>query len=115
MTTIRISIGTLSVKVRSHSTNDKGPEKDITVEVDWSTLRKSWQTAKDYTVERLRDLVTRYEEHLKQKEEEFKKQWPVHSIFCEKRCCQKSNRTYWSFLKKELVWGKDGHLINLKR
>lgn len=98
------------VKVRSERAHDKGPEKEVSVTIDWRTLRQSWQAVKAYSLERLRDLLIRYDEHLKQKEQERLAQWPKHSIFCEKPCCQKSLTSYMRFLKKELVWGRDGHL-----
>lgn len=110
MKTYAISIGTLNIKVRSDRAHEKGPEETITIEIDWCTLRKSWQTLKAYTLARLRNLLVRYEEHLKQKEREHQATWPPHSILCEKRCCQKSFRAYHAFLKKELKWNAEGHL-----
>lgn len=110
MKTYAISIGTLSIKVRSDRAHEKGPAEEISVEIDWRTLRQAWQAAKVYTMARLRDLLSRYEEHLKQKEREHQATWPPHSILCEKRCCQKSFRAYHAFLKKELKWDTEGHL-----
>lgn len=110
MTTCTVSIGTLNIKVRSKRAHDKGPEKEISVKIDWRSLRQAWQALKADTLARLRDLLIRYDEHLKQKERERQAEWPPHSILCEKRCCNKSFRTYHRFLSKELVWGKDGHL-----
>jgi hypothetical protein len=108
--TYTVSIGTLSIKVRSDRAHDKGPDEEITVQIDWRTLQESWTTAKVYTLAQLRDLLSRYDAHLKQKERENMAQWPPHSLLCEKRCCQKSLTSYMRFLKKELVWGSDGHL-----
>lgn len=110
MTTYNISIGTLSIKVRSERAHDKGPEKEVTVQIDWRTLREAWTTAKVYTLARLRDILIRYDEHLKQKTKERMAVYPAHSILCEKRCCNKSFRTYHAFLKKELRWDAEGHL-----
>lgn len=110
LTTYIISIGTLNIEVRSKRAHDKGPEKEISVKIDWRTLRESWQAAKAYTLARLRDLLIRYDEHLKQKERERMAVYPPHSILCEKRCCNKSFRTYHRFLKKELNWDAEGHL-----
>lgn len=110
MTTYIISIGTLNIEVRSKRAHDKGQEKEISVKIDWRTLRESWQAAKVYTMARLRDLLIRYDEHLKQKERENMAQWPPHNLFCEKRCCQKSFSSYVRHLKKEIVFGADGHI-----
>lgn len=110
MITYTISIGTLSIKVRSERAHDKGPEKEISVQIDWRTLREFGQTVKAYSLARLRDLLIRYDEHLKQKEREKQAEWPPHSLFCEKRCCQKSFSSYIRHLKKEIVFGADGHI-----
>jgi hypothetical protein len=110
MKAFTFSIGTFSIKVRSDGAHAKGQE-EITIQVDWHTLQKLGQAAKVYTMASLRDFLIRYDEHLKQKERENKAQWPPHSLFCEKRCCQKSVTSYMRFLKKELRWGADGHII----
>ena len=110
MTTYIISIGTFNIEVRSKRAHDKGPEKEISVTIDWRTLRQSWQAAKAYTLARLRDLLIRYDEHLKQKAKEEAAQWPPHSLFCEKRCCNKSFDSYIRHLKKTIVFGADGHI-----
>lgn len=110
MTTYNISIGTFNIEVRSKRAHDKGPEKEISVKIDWRSLRQTWQATKVYILATVRDLLIRYDEHLKQKEKQRQAEWPPHSIMCEKRCCQKSNRTFWRFMRKELVWGEDGHL-----
>lgn len=109
MKTITISIGTFSVKLRSEGANAKGAE-EIAVEIDWRTLREYWQTAKVYTVATVRDLLNRYDERLKQKAKEEAAQWPPHSIFCDKRCCQKPLASYMRFLKKNISWDSDGHI-----
>lgn len=110
MKTYTISIGTLMVKVRSKRAHEKGRDEEISVKVEWSTLHKAWTTAKVYTMAAIRDLLVRYDEHLKQKERENMAKFPEHSILCEKRCCQKSLTSYMRFLKKELIWDKQGHL-----
>lgn len=110
MTTYTISIGTLQIKVRSKRAHDKGPEKEVSVEINWCTLHQSWQAAKVRTMAAIRDLLIRYNEHLKQKERETLAKFPKHSLLCEGRCCQKSLTSYMRFLKKELVWDKNGHL-----
>lgn len=102
-------MGTFIIKVKSEGSDAKKQE-EIIVQIDWRTLREFGQAAKVYTMARLRDLLIQYDEYLKQKEKDQIAHWPPHSIFCEKRCCQKSLTTYVRFLKKELVWGKDGHL-----
>lgn len=113
MKTITIAIGTFSIKVRSDRAHDKG-QQEITIQVDWRTLRELGSAAQqlvyDKALERLRDLLIRYDEYLKQKEHANMAQWPPHSIFCEKRCCQKSLTSYIRFLKKELRWDANGHL-----
>lgn len=67
MITYIITIGTLSIKVRSERAHDKGQEKQVTVQTDWRTLHQAWPAAKIYTLAALRDLLIRYDEHLKQK------------------------------------------------
>jgi len=107
-------MGTFSIKVRSDGAHAKGQIEEITIQVDWRTLQKLGSTSKqriyDYALARLRDFLIRYDEHLKQKERENMAKWPPHSLFCEKRCCQKSMTSYMRFLNKELKWGADGHL-----
>jgi coproporphyrinogen III oxidase-like Fe-S oxidoreductase len=103
-------MGTLSVKVRSDRAHAKAKDEEITIEIDWRTLSQSWQAAKVYTLARLREFLTRYDEHLKQKEREKQASWPPHSLFCEKRCCQKSFNSYIRHLKKEISFGADGHI-----
>lgn len=110
MTTYIISIGTLSIKVRSERAHDKGPEKEVSVTIDWRSLRQAWQATKEYSVATIRDLLIRYDEHLIQKAKEDMAQWPPHSLFCEKRCCQRSFNSYIRHLKKEIVFGADGHI-----
>lgn len=109
MKTYTISIGTFSIKARSDRAHDKGHE-EISLQVDWRTLRQLGSAAKVYILATVRDLLIRYDEHLKQKERQNMAVWPPHSIFCEKRCCQKSLTSYMQFLKKELIWNKQGHL-----
>lgn len=110
MKAITISIGTFIVKVRSEGTHDKGQE-EIIFQVDWCTLRQAWQAGKEIALQRLFHLLVQYDQHLRQKEEQRMAKWPPHNIFCEKRCCQKSLRSYMRFLKKELRWGTDGHIL----
>lgn len=110
-----ISIGTFSIKVRSDGAHAKGQIEEITIQVDWRTLRELGAAAKqliyDKALERLRDFLIRYDEHLKQKERENMAKWPPHSILCEKRCCQKSMTSYMQYLRKNIRWGQDGHII----
>ncbi len=108
--TLTISVGTLSIKVRSDRAHAKGQDEEITVQINWCTLHQAWTAAKESTLARLRDFLIRYDEYLKQKERENMAQWPPHSLLCEKRCCQKALSSYMRYLKKELVWGPDGHL-----
>jgi ribosome-associated translation inhibitor RaiA len=99
---ITFSIGTFSIKVRSDRAHAKGQDEEITVQIDWRTLREfgtaAQQLVYDKAVERLRDFLIRYDEHLKQKERERMAKWPPHSLFCEKRCCQKSTTSYMRYL-----------------
>lgn len=36
--------------------------------------------------------------------------WPKHSMLCDCRRCMPSFRSYHKFLRRELVWNKEGHL-----
>lgn len=110
MKALQVSIGTLSVNVRSDRAHAEGQE-EITVQVDWRTLREAWTAAKVYTLARLRDLLAKYDNYQTEKHKEYMTKWPPHSIFCEKRCCQKSSSSYLRHLKKELRWDSNGHLI----
>jgi len=105
-----ISIGTLSIKVRSDRAHARGQDEEVSIQVEWSSLHKAWTTAKVYTMATVRDLLVRYDEHLKNKERQNMAKYPKHSILCEGRCCQRSLTSYMRFLKKELVWDKQGHL-----
>jgi hypothetical protein len=106
--TFSISIGTLSVKVRSKRAHAKG--QTITIQVDGCALHQAWTAAKVCTLAALRDLLARYEAHQAEEHKQFMAKLPPHNLLCEKRCCQKSFRAYHQFLKKQLVWGRDGHL-----
>lgn len=109
MKTITISI-VINLK---KGTNDESQEKPIkaTYQIDWCKVRKVGSAAKVYTLARLRNLLNKYDTYIKEKEKQDMAEFPPHSLFCEKRCCQKSQRTYMNFLKKELVWSKEGHLL----
>lgn len=74
------------------------------------TLSEIGTTTKAHLLARLCNLLDRYDEYLKEKHKEFMAEWPPHSLFCEKRCCQRSSRSYWRWMKKELKWGRDDHL-----
>lgn len=109
--TLTISIGTFSIKARSTRAHETGQE-DIYIQIDWRALREFGTAAKIYTLARFRHLLNKYDQHLKEKKNKYLGTFPPHSIFCEKRCCNKAFSSYHRFLKKELQWDKDGHIMN---
>jgi hypothetical protein len=102
MPTLTISIGTFIVKVRrtrAHGKTGQNPQTENS----------------NHTYEKIRSwLSNAYRQqlgfiHLLDNKKPIKN-WPPHSIFCEKRCCQKSINSYIRFLKKELKWDRQGHI-----
>jgi hypothetical protein len=91
-------------------------EKGKTVEQNYTSNRAieaAWRKiheAETFAVARLLHLLARYEQYLKDKQKEFMAQWPPHSIFCERRCCEKSMTSYVRYLKRNISWGADGHI-----
>lgn len=111
MTNLLISIGTFNINVRSITANGADLQKTVEIQIDWRSLRESWSTTKAYTLGRLRNFLNeRYTTYKNEKQKEFTAKWPPHSLFCEKRCCQRSFNGYIRALKKDLSWGKDGHI-----
>lgn len=108
MKTISISI---AIKVGSLA-HEEGQKNHY--QIDGRTLRayiqKAWHHTKSFTLEGLRNLLNRYEQHLIDKNDQYIATLPPHSLLCEKRCCQRAFSSYHRFLKKELVWGRDGHI-----
>lgn len=100
MKTIRVSI----------VINIQGEWYEQKAKAYWRSLCKLRSSTQTYLLERLYNLLNKYELYRAEKHKEYLKTWPPHSIFCEKRCCQPAARTYMRKLKKELVWGADGHL-----
>lgn len=72
----------------------KKVEKELRLEIDWSTLLAYWQTAKTYCMGRLYNLVTKYDNYQTKKQKERKAQWPKHTLFCECRRCLPSMKNY---------------------
>lgn len=98
---------TISIKIKARELNEE--EKDY-IEAYRRKVSQAWQTAKVATLERLRDLLKRWETYQANKHKEYMEQWPPHSLFCEKRCCHKAFTSYHRYLKRELKWNKQGHL-----
>lgn len=74
-------------------------------------IYRVWQKCYSYLKSYgLRNLQTYYAARASRKHKDLLNQWPPHSLFCEKRCCNKSMNSYHRFLKKNLVWGADGHV-----
>lgn len=105
---VKTVIVSMNIKVRrSNGKRAQNPLKDYR-----DTLYQLRQTAEESVLERLRDLLARYEEYAENKYQAYLKQFPKHSLLCEKRCCQRSFKSYHNFLKRELRWNKKGtHLL----
>lgn len=109
MTTYTFSIGSFNIEVRSDRAHAQAQKEKY--QAYWRTIRKAWTAAKVYTMVGLRNLLEKYNDYLKEKHKEYLASFPKHSIMCECRKCQKSFRSYHAYLKKELRWNKQGHLI----
>jgi hypothetical protein len=97
----------MDIKIRSKA-REQGKIYQIEghYKINWSHLQATVYKA----LARLLNLLDRtYDRYYPHKNEPTK--WPPHSIFCEKRCCQPAFSSYHRFLKKELAWNKEGHLI----
>jgi hypothetical protein len=87
--------------------------KNYSVKINGSKVYRVWKTL--YTriaVAGLRNLQTKYTTYRSNKHKKFLNEWPPHSLFCEKRCCQRAFNSYHKFLRKEIKWGRNGHLIS---
>lgn len=98
-----VSIGPIDISIR-------GNNAENTTAYYGRQILALGQAGKEIALERLRNLLDRYDAYQAEKHRQFVYSWPPHSLFCEKRCCQRSFRSYHRFLKQELVWNKDGHL-----
>jgi hypothetical protein len=97
----------IDIKVRSKA-HEQGKIYQVEghYKINWSRLQSAARNA----VARLLNLLDRVYCRW-QSGREDPPTWPPHSLFCEQRCCQKSFTSYHRFLKKELAWNKEGHLI----
>lgn len=97
--TVSISI---EIKIR-----ERDYETKVYFKAYWRKVREAWQTAKVSQVARLHHLLNRFDKPI----DNGAKEWPPHSLLCEKRCCIRSFASYHKYLKKELKWDNSGHLI----
>lgn len=77
----------------------------------WRTVRTYALLAHALVMVLIIEQVEKYDTHIKQKHEDHMATFPKHSLFCECRNCHRSFIGYHRFLKKELRWGDDGHII----
>lgn len=103
-------LSTYKISITVNITKGAHDESHEQAQAQWRTLRKLGTAAKDYCLERLYNLLNKYDTYLTEKYKQYMDQFPPHSLVCEKRCCQKSFNSYHRFLKKELRWGADGHI-----
>ena len=103
----------ISIDIRLTKEFD-GKSQEVAQANFWRSLRQLGQACYQIALAGLLHLLTRYQNYRNEKHKAFMGQWPPHSLFCECRHCQKSVRAYTRELRRGLIWGRDGHIIETK-
>lgn len=102
----------ISIEVKLMKGEHDTAIKNYRIKINGRKIYRLWQELyKGLALAGLRNLQIRYTDYRTAKQKEYLNKWPPHSLFCEKRCCQKAFSSYHKFLRQHIKWGSDGHLI----
>lgn len=106
---------TISIDVKIIRKGAHEGQTQVYFDTIWNAIHQIREATKDYTLERIRHLLERYEHYEAEKRKEVLANLPPHSLLCEcTHRCKAKPRKYWTFLKNEIKWGPDGHVLDDK-